>query len=74
MATIVIRDLPESVDLDREAMRTITGGARLRGQPGAARALARSRRFGVDAIAERIESLPPREKPRRVTSTLFQQD
>lgn len=30
MTTIVIKDLPESVDLDREAMVSITGGARLR--------------------------------------------
>ena len=34
MATIVIRDLPESVDLDRQAMLAIMGGARFR--PGAA--------------------------------------
>ncbi|MDT3671447.1 MAG: hypothetical protein ROZ37_14095 [Aromatoleum sp.] len=31
MATIVIKDLPENVDLDREAMRAVIGGARLRG-------------------------------------------
>lgn len=31
MATIVIKDLPENVDLDREAMRAVVGGARLRG-------------------------------------------
>ncbi|WP_332671318.1 hypothetical protein [Aromatoleum sp.] len=31
MATIVIKDLPENIDLDREAMRTVVGGARLRG-------------------------------------------
>lgn len=30
MATIVIRDLPESVDLDRQAMLAIMGGARFR--------------------------------------------
>jgi len=28
MAVIVIKDLPDSVDLDREAMTAITGGAR----------------------------------------------
>lgn len=33
MATIDIKDLQESVDLDRQAMRTITGGARLSGRP-----------------------------------------
>jgi hypothetical protein len=31
MATIVIKDLPENVDLDREAMLAIVGGARLQG-------------------------------------------
>jgi hypothetical protein len=30
MAIIVIKDLPESVDLDRQAMVAITGGARAR--------------------------------------------
>ena len=34
MATIVIRDLPESVELDRLAMLAITGGARFRPRPG----------------------------------------
>jgi hypothetical protein len=38
MATIVIRDLPENLDLDRKARQAITGGARFRpagGAPGA---------------------------------------
>ena len=30
MAVIVIKDLPDSVDLDKEAMVAITGGARIR--------------------------------------------
>jgi hypothetical protein len=30
MATIVIKDLPESSELDRAAMRAITGGSRFR--------------------------------------------
>lgn len=30
MAVIVIKDLPDSVDLDKEAMVAITGGARVR--------------------------------------------
>jgi hypothetical protein len=34
MATIVIRDLSENADLDRKAMRAITGGSRLRSGPG----------------------------------------
>jgi hypothetical protein len=28
MATITIKDLPESIDLDREAMHAVIGGAR----------------------------------------------
>lgn len=36
MATIVIKDLPDNIDLDREAMAAITGGARTRGRPGVA--------------------------------------
>lgn len=32
MTIIVIKDLPESVDLDRQAMVAITGGARSRGR------------------------------------------
>ncbi|PTB17106.1 hypothetical protein C9I57_29640 [Trinickia symbiotica] len=34
MATLVINDLPESVELDRQAMAAITGGAMIRGQAG----------------------------------------
>lgn len=34
MATIVIRDLQESTELDRQAMQAIAGGARFRA-PGA---------------------------------------
>lgn len=33
MATIVIKDLADSIDLDRQAMHAITGGARVRGRP-----------------------------------------
>jgi hypothetical protein len=32
MASIVIKDLSESIDLDRQAMTAITGGARVRGR------------------------------------------
>jgi len=32
MANIVIKDLSESVDLDRKAMTAITGGSRTRGR------------------------------------------
>jgi hypothetical protein len=42
MATIVINDLPENVDLDRAAMRALVGGARFRGAgAGSARPVAR---------------------------------
>jgi hypothetical protein len=42
MATIVIKDLPESTELDRQAMLAITGGARLRAATtGVARPAAR---------------------------------
>jgi hypothetical protein len=34
MSTIVIKDLPESVDLDRQAMRAVVGGARVTGRQG----------------------------------------
>jgi hypothetical protein len=34
MATITIKDLTESTDLDRQAMAAITGGARIRGRQG----------------------------------------
>ncbi len=33
MATIVIKDLPDSIELDRQAMSTITGGSRAGGRP-----------------------------------------
>lgn len=32
MATLVIKDLTESIDLDRQAMASIAGGARTRGR------------------------------------------
>lgn len=32
MSSITIKDLPDSIELDREAMRTITGGSRSGGR------------------------------------------
>lgn len=61
MATIVIKDLPENMDLDRQAMLAITGGARLRGRPAAT---ARMPVRGVHAA-------PQQAKHRPVKSTLF---
>jgi len=71
MATIVIKDLPENMDLDRQAMAAITGGARLRGRPTAsARAASRGSR-----IADKLSGLradpSPDAKRRPVLSTLF---
>ena len=40
MASIVIKDLQDSIDLDREAMVAITGGARTRGRPSFPRSAA----------------------------------
>ncbi|HJV28639.1 MAG TPA: hypothetical protein VJ673_23370 [Aromatoleum sp.] len=61
MATIVIKDLPENMDLDRQAMQAITGGARLRGRPGVAvRAVPR---------AQRPETQPAKRRP--AMTTLF---
>jgi len=46
MATIAIKDLPEGVDLDRQAMLAITGGARFaQRQSFPAGALSRSARI-----------------------------
>jgi hypothetical protein len=54
MATIVIKDLPENMELDRQAMQAITGGARLRGRPLAfVRASARSMDVTGDPGARR---------------------
>ena len=32
MSSLVIKDLADSIDLDREAMTSVVGGARVRGQ------------------------------------------
>jgi len=46
MATIIIKDLQESVELDRKAMTAITGGARNRTrQPLPAQSILRSTRI-----------------------------
>ena len=43
MATIVIKDLPESTELDRQAMLAIAGGSRLRAGGAATSGVARPR-------------------------------
>ena len=60
MATIHIKDLSDSTELDREAMRTIVGGTRGSSQPW-------------QAIAEvfkdrRLVDYPPGVKPRNAPS------
>jgi hypothetical protein len=53
MATIVIKDLPESTELDRQAMFAIAGGARFRaGAAGTASSVrAAARRIRLFALA-----------------------
>lgn len=70
MATIVIKDLPENMDLDHQAMLAITGGARLRGRAAAAaRAVARGSR-SVDP-SRGLHAGPHEAKRRPAMSTLF---
>lgn len=66
MATIVIKDLPENMDLDRQAMLAITGGARLRGRAASMRPLARNPR-----IIDPPRTGPQDAKRRPLKSTLF---
>ncbi|MBD8533211.1 MULTISPECIES: hypothetical protein [unclassified Massilia] len=52
MATIVIHDLPESSELDRQAMHAIAGGSRFRsGGAGAALTRASQRRVRLFDLA-----------------------
>ena len=46
MSTLVIKDLPDSLDLDSQAMAAITGGARLQGR----QSIFGSRPFPADRI------------------------
>jgi hypothetical protein len=62
MAHITIKDLSENVELDRQAMKSIAGGSRWRGQGGAVgRAPARSQgivdfKTGVAGAAPRASA------------------
>ncbi|MEH6435886.1 hypothetical protein [Massilia sp. DD77] len=61
MAIIVIKDLPESTELDRQAMLAIAGGARLRAgryQRPAARRI-RLYDLSTDRAAKPAASRPP---------------
>lgn len=65
MAIIVIKDLQESVELDRQAMQAITGGARMRGRPLAfARGSSRTLEIGGDPGARRAGPLSAKGRPR----------
>lgn len=44
MTTLVIKDLADNTDLDRQAMTAIVGGARMRGSINPAQAETRSKR------------------------------
>ena len=52
MSIIVIEDLPENMDLDRQAMRAISGGARTSGR----QALVRSTGAGIVNYSSAIRS------------------
>lgn len=68
MSTLVIKDLPESIELDREAMKAVTGGARSAGhQTPLARATAKSRslRFQTDIDREPFTGRAPAGTPSR---------
>ena len=65
MAKIVITDLTENTDLDREAMQAISGGARLRGS-APTRPVPRGDRIGghADRVCEaRLKASPRRPAP-----------
>ena len=63
MATIVIRDLPESVELDRQAMLAITGGSRFRARAGViGRSAFRGKRL-FDYASGVAGASPPRAAP-----------
>ena len=65
MATIVIKDLPENIELDRQAMQAITGGARMRGRPLAfARSSPRTLEIGGDPGARRAGPVSARSRPK----------
>jgi hypothetical protein len=63
MGTIVIKDLSDNLELDRKAMRAITGGSRLRSQPGVAGAPAATPRI-VDFRTGAIPRGTPDKKTR----------
>jgi len=64
MATIVIHDLPESSELDRQAMHAIAGGSRFRSAgAGAALTRANERRVRLFDLAPGSAATPPASPP-----------
>ena len=65
MATIVIHDLPESSELDRQAMHAIAGGSRFRsGGAGASTVRTNGRRVRLFDLAPGSAAAPPASHPR----------
>jgi hypothetical protein len=66
MVTIVINDLPESMELDRQAMLAITGGSRVRaGAPVVGRAvIERVRLFEFSRGGAGVRSSPTKPPSR----------
>lgn len=64
MSTIVIKDLPESTELDHQAMQAIAGGSRFRtGPPVIARPVVeRNRLFDLSSGRTARPPAPPRSK------------
>jgi hypothetical protein len=65
MATIVIKDLLQSTELDRQAMHAIAGGARFRASAGVLRPVVRKIRLydpapGAGAARQAAARLPMR--------------
>jgi hypothetical protein len=63
MARIVIKDLPENTELDRQAMRAIAGGSRLRAAGTLARPAARRIRLYDLSSGSATKASPARKSP-----------
>lgn len=63
MASIVIQDLPESSELDRQAMQAIAGGSRLGAHPGTGAGAANAVRAGTRRM--RLFDLAPGKAARQ---------
>ena len=63
MAIIVIKDLPESTELDRQAMLAIAGGSRMRASGGFVRPAARRIRLYDLSAGSAARPAPKRPPP-----------